>query len=1303
MVTLKNRIAVVCLILTMLTGLAPNGGFFTVAASAATLNPGDIVMASDELGITQHYQIDNVVPNDGAINTGYHNQVLLVADAGPSGTRIIVDANVNVVLILNEVDRSASRAPLELKAGAVATLLLVDGTENSFTCTGTTGTQTSPEAGINVAPTARLRILAEAGNTGRLVAIGGHFSAGIGAGANQSCGAITIAGGVIEATSGIGLSNGSGNGAGIGGGGGQSTGGGKSAGILICGQAEVTAISRENGAGIGGGGGGVAVASANQISGGTPSGNITISGDATVTAISRSGGAGIGGGGGASNTAAIAGAAEKITISGNAIVSATSERSAGIGGGAATVVPGSGGEIEIFDTPIVVAKSNSLFGNAVDMGPGVSASNLLGVAGDVTIIGGNVYAQRTTTATNGVGDTLVMTAVTPPVPAGISVSYAITGTTGNYTYQAIADNQGKTYVWLPSNSSQYIREIVVTVMGEKEGGGLLYSMDFHTDGSVDPYIVSPSTLPVLTPMWKLKSGEVSKLTVAGMTQNKTVTLIYESGLADVALHAREYGTNASLLAVTVPDREIGTSYSHMSFALPGYQLVDSTTGANTASGSQTITVDATAANNELVFYYKLATGNQLVIYQDAETQQEIGRERLIVPVNIATPMPCPAIANYTTTATAQSVTWDGSSTLPDITYTYLRDKEILTLQAYNALSDAPIGAINLVVPNLRVLEVYNYTSDIAGLTSLVNSAYPSLYTLTPQGSTQWHMSTNSVSNVVKVYYTPLQSGTVPVECRLGNQSGQLFHGYAVPAIAGQSVALSTAQMPDFSAFDFAKDIAASQLTATEGTGQTIILVYQDNRFVTTIANDLDGIVITEKSANGDTKMLYPPYKAGYVATSYSVNGGPSVAIAPTFSGYSTTSATTITFHYESYQLIQATGDLTIRVTDEAGVPLPGVVVNVSVNAMPLIALPTTDTNGELHLANAVFGGYAIAVSHSGYQNAAATIILNTVSASQTVQIGLARITSGGSGAPEASLIIRYVDEYGGVIFEQTFSAVAGKSETIYAPPLKGYELAQGEPSSRNHRITAGKNEVIFRYATDIFEMEEPRIPTGDGTRPPVSSAVKETLETEEHIRYIQGFPDGTVRPDSNITRAEAVVIFWRLVRSEDKSDATGSRFSDVNGDEWHAQAVNYLAQMGVITGYEDGAFRPENSITRAEFATMVSRFDKLESAAIEPFTDVPQDHWAHSYIISTYLKGWMNGYSGKAFYPESPITRAEVVITVNCMLGRWIRAQDIPTQLHGLYPDLSTSHWAFAEIIEASVEHGYERQESGYEIHVKKQ
>jgi len=205
------------------------------------------------------------------------------------------------------------------------------------------------------------------------------------------------------------------------------------------------------------------------------------------------------------------------------------------------------------------------------------------------------------------------------------------------------------------------------------------------------------------------------------------------------------------------------------------------------------------------------------------------------------------------------------------------------------------------------------------------------------------------------------------------------------------------------------------------------------------------------------------------------------------------------------------------------------------------------------------------------------------------------------------------------------------------------------------------------------------------------------LEYEKHLKYLNGYPDGSVRPDGSITRGEAASIFHRLIITGDKNDPLATRFSDIVLGDWFYQQVTYLEKHGIIEGYPNGTFRPNNHISRAEFATIASRFGKLEIDVPNVFSDVPDDHWAVGNISSAAAKGWIDSEPGSSFRPEENITRAEVVNFVNRMLERGIEMENIPAGIPQ-YTDITTAHWAYCDIIEASIAHEYEINAAGKEI-----
>jgi hypothetical protein len=189
----------------------------------------------------------------------------------------------------------------------------------------------------------------------------------------------------------------------------------------------------------------------------------------------------------------------------------------------------------------------------------------------------------------------------------------------------------------------------------------------------------------------------------------------------------------------------------------------------------------------------------------------------------------------------------------------------------------------------------------------------------------------------------------------------------------------------------------------------------------------------------------------------------------------------------------------------------------------------------------------------------------------------------------------------------------------------------------------------------------------------------------DRIAYINGYPDGTVRPDGGVTRAEVAAMLFRLLSDTDKDRALASEFSDVEAGKWYSQAVAYLTSIGILTGYGDGSFRPNAQITRAEFSAIVSRFDANQAASDEAgkFSDVSATHWAFAFIGNVVEKGWLSGYPDGTFKPQNAITRAETVTAINNVLLRELALADVPTDAP-VYTDLSRSHWAYTDIIEAT-------------------
>ncbi len=203
------------------------------------------------------------------------------------------------------------------------------------------------------------------------------------------------------------------------------------------------------------------------------------------------------------------------------------------------------------------------------------------------------------------------------------------------------------------------------------------------------------------------------------------------------------------------------------------------------------------------------------------------------------------------------------------------------------------------------------------------------------------------------------------------------------------------------------------------------------------------------------------------------------------------------------------------------------------------------------------------------------------------------------------------------------------------------------------------------------------------------------LNDDDHIKYLIGYEDGTVRPTRYISRAEMATIFYRLLDNQGETDE--QIFRDVQADAWYSVAVNYLGSIGILRGYEDGTFEPDEPITRAEFATVATRFSKTQSDNECPFNDVSDDYWASSYINTAYENGWIIGYEDGTFKPEQDIKRDEAAAIINRMLDR-NPSDETLDPVNNPYSDLTEEEWGYNDLMEATIEHEHEYDENGIEI-----
>lgn len=289
-----------------------------------------------------------------------------------------------------------------------------------------------------------------------------------------------------------------------------------------------------------------------------------------------------------------------------------------------------------------------------------------------------------------------------------------------------------------------------------------------------------------------------------------------------------------------------------------------------------------------------------------------------------------------------------------------------------------------------------------------------------------------------------------------------------------------------------------------------------------------------------------------------------------------------------------------------------------------------------------------------------------------------------------------------VVFKVKDSAGDGMSYIEIGPnaTVAGYDLVLIPVNSDK-----GGVKVINKDSTTVEDddKDEDEIPSDEDREvedsdDPIDS-IPGIKEEGIHKAYLSGYPDGNFRPENSITRAEAAVIFANLLEV-DKNTQPKSHisYSDLSDDHWAAWAVKYVSDIGLFSGYPDGTFKPNNSITRAEFSTVVFKFLKLEEPQLlrNKFDDCI-GHWAQKYIEKLSDSGYINGYPDGTFKPQNNIKRAESVALINRALKRG--------PLYGvdeIFPDVSSTHWAYGDIAKGAITHRYYIDDEGREILLEK-
>lgn len=282
--------------------------------------------------------------------------------------------------------------------------------------------------------------------------------------------------------------------------------------------------------------------------------------------------------------------------------------------------------------------------------------------------------------------------------------------------------------------------------------------------------------------------------------------------------------------------------------------------------------------------------------------------------------------------------------------------------------------------------------------------------------------------------------------------------------------------------------------------------------------------------------------------------------------------------------------------------------------------------------------------------------------------------------------------------------------------------SDGKVDEEKNKITwkigtlSGKDSGKIEYTVKVNELDKAEIKTTNTATISFSNSAlnpdddsstvsfllySDRFKDNYHTKYIYGYEDNTFRPGNNITRAEVAAIMFHILNLKE-SDIVAKDYPDLNENHWAYKQIQAVTGANIFTGYEDGSFRPDNYITRAEFATVLANhlgLKNVESLKTN-FADI-EGHWAKNFIEEIYRVKLIQGYienDVRVFKPDNHITRAEAVTIINNMLFRGpLLGAEVP------FDDVPENHWAYGHILESSVDHYYTRNDDETETIVLKE
>lgn len=303
---------------------------------------------------------------------------------------------------------------------------------------------------------------------------------------------------------------------------------------------------------------------------------------------------------------------------------------------------------------------------------------------------------------------------------------------------------------------------------------------------------------------------------------------------------------------------------------------------------------------------------------------------------------------------------------------------------------------------------------------------------------------------------------------------------------------------------------------------------------------------------------------------------------------------------------------------------------------------------------------------------------------------------GGGGSSSASITVNKTDALGKPLAGASFVLKDSRGREAYQATSNASGIVRfTKVGSGTYTLLekAAPEDYVTSDKTYELTVSGSRVTMNGKPYSPVTLVNRRAAELNrrDHTAFLVGYAEGTFGPERDMTRAEVTTMFARLLTEQIEADKTySSTFNDVAKGCWAANYIGYMQQFGIVTGYTDGSFRPNAPVTRAEFAAIASRFEKLTQGS-KSFTDVPDTHWAVKYINFAATRGWVTGYADGTFKPEHSITRAEVAAVTCRLLERSADQTYIRSHIGELrtFVDVTESHWAYWYTMEAANGHDY--------------